>query len=73
MPYTSKLLTTAALAHILFGYDESLEMFGSCPYGNRQCASDGLQGSVETQLAHHHIFLEMIFYDVAVGSQYADS
>ena len=57
---------------VLLGYDQSLEMLRPCPDGDGQCTSDGLQMTVKTQFAHHHILAGQLAVHLAVGSQNTD-
>ena len=62
-----KIVDHCRLAHILFGHDQALEMFGASPYSNRQSTFDGLQFTVKSQLTHHHILAEMCRFKTRIG------
>jgi hypothetical protein len=50
-----QIIDDSRLTNILAGHNEALVFLGSCLDGNRQCATNGLKGAVESQFPYKHI------------------
>ena len=64
-----QLVDNCRLADILFRYNQPLELLLTCLDGYGQCTAYGLQPTVQTQFAHHHIVVEHVAFHLAVSCQ----
>ena len=71
-PVDIDLIDNGSFAYVLFGNDESFELFFSCAYGYRQGAAHWLQLPVQAQFAHHEIFVEMVAHHFVVCGKYCN-
>ena len=58
------------LARIFTWNDNSLKMHLTCQNGKWQAALDGLDGTIERQLSHHHVVFELVGRNLPVGRHY---
>ena len=63
-----KIVYDSRFPGVLFRYDKSLKVFGSCSDSYRQGTFNRLERTVKAQLAYHHVLFQMIFGNVVVGT-----
>ena len=61
-----KIIYDSCFPGVLFRYDKSFEMFGSGSDSDRKCAFYGLQGAVKAQFSYHHVFFQVLFWNISV-------
>ena len=67
-----QLVDNGSFSDILLRHDEALKLLLAGTDGNGQCSTDRLQMTVQSQLAHQHIFVQSLLFHLTISSKNTD-